>query len=135
MGCPPALAAALAAHSRRRPAEAPDVRCAGPLVTAPNGYPLDWVPRFVVRMGVVEPVSDAAGAGRAVDRIARAGMQYVKLAIMTTSYAGKPMQALAPAAAKAVVEAAHAQGLRAVAHAHEVADWRTALDAGVDAIM
>lgn len=78
LGSPPAMARALAALARRRPGEAPDVKAAGPLFTAPRGYPLDWVPRFVVRMGVVEPVSDAESAGRAVKRVAAAGMLYVR---------------------------------------------------------
>jgi imidazolonepropionase-like amidohydrolase len=41
---------------------------------------------------------------------------------------------LDPALAAAVVGKAHAEGLRAAAHVGNVADWRTALDAGVDIV-
>jgi imidazolonepropionase-like amidohydrolase len=135
MGCAPALARALASHAARCPGHAPEVRSAGPIFTAPRGYPLDWLPPWVARLGLAQKIGDARDAGPAVDRVVAAGMHHVKLAIMHSSYAGRPMETLAPAAARAVVEAAHARGLLAFAHAHSIADYRLALDAGVDALM
>jgi imidazolonepropionase-like amidohydrolase len=62
-------------------------------------------------------------------------MDHVKLAVMHQSYAEKPLPAVTEPVARAVVAEAHRSGLRVLAHAHSVADYRVALAAGVDALM
>ncbi|HEY8041838.1 MAG TPA: amidohydrolase family protein [Polyangiaceae bacterium] len=135
MGCAPAVIAALRRRAGTTPSAGPQIRCAGPLLTAPGGYPLDWMPPLFVRLGLALPCADERAAGRAVERVARAGMDFVKLAVMHQSYSEQPIPAVTPPVARAVVEAAHRSGLRVLAHAHSVADYRVALAAGVDALM
>ena len=89
MGCAAPLAASLRALAREHPTPAPALVASGPLVTAPGGYPLDWMPPLFVKLGLALPCSDEEGAARAVSRIAASGMDHVKLAIMHESYAEK----------------------------------------------
>src|SRR5262249_25547073 len=70
-----------------------------------------------------------------VERIAAAGMDCVKIAVMHRSYAERPLPALDVPTAKAVVDEAHRVGLRVLAHAHGYDDYAVALAAGVDALM
>ncbi len=135
MGCAAGLARALRERTERDPRVGPSIRTAGPLLTAPRGYPLDWMPPLFAKLSVALPCETARDAGRAVERVARAGMDHVKLAIMHQSYAEQPLPALREPAAREAVAEAHRQGLRAFAHAHSVDDYRVALAAGVDALM
>lgn len=135
MGCAAGLARALRARTRSEPRVGPSIRTAGPLLTAPRGYPLDWMPPLFAKLSVALPCETERDAGRAVERVARAGMDHVKLAIMHQSYAERPLPALGEPAAREAVAEAHRQGLRAFAHAHSVDDYRVALAAGVDALM
>jgi imidazolonepropionase-like amidohydrolase len=135
MGCAAPLIRALRAHTARQPLGGPSLVVSRPVLTAPEGYPLDWMPPMLRRMGVVLTCGDEAEARRAVLRVAEAGMDHVKLAIMHQSYAERPLRAISEPAARAVVEEAHRLGLRVLAHAHSLADYDVALAAGVDALM
>ena len=135
MGCAPGLIAALREHTRGHPLAGPTIRAAGPIVTAPRGYPLDWMPRLLVRTGAAAVCDGPSAARRVVAALARGGADHVKLAIMHRSYGDAPLAALTVPVARALVEEAHVLGLRAVAHAHSVADYEVALAAGVDALM
>lgn len=135
MGCTAPLIDALRALVADNPVEGPSILASGPLVTAPEGYPLDWMPPLLARAGVALPCANDLDAERAVGRIAQAGMDHVKMAVMHQSYAERPMRAIAPDVARAVVKEAHRQGLRVLAHAHSAIDYRVALEAGVDALM
>ncbi len=135
MGCAPALIRALRELGRRHPDAAPAIAASGPVVTAPNGYPLDWMPPLLARLGIVLACDDEAAGARAAQRVAAAGMDHVKIAVMHRSYGDRPLPALREPVARAVVAEAHRLGLRVLAHAHGVADYRVVLAAGVDAIM
>ena len=135
MGCSAPLARAMREHVKRHPTSGPSIVASGPLVTAPKGYPLDWMPSYMVSMGIVHACGTEREGERAVGEIARAGMDHVKLAIMHRSYGDRLLPALTPTVARAVVDEAHRLGLRALAHAHTIADYQVALDAGVDALM
>ncbi len=135
MACAPAVIAALRRRAADAPGSGPQIRAAGPILTAPGGYPLDWMPPLFVRLGLALPCGDEHAAGEAVQRVAAAGMDFVKLAVMHQSYAEKPLPAVTEPVARAVVQEAHRAGLRVLAHAHSVADYRVALAAGVDALM
>lgn len=135
MGCAPGLIGVLRQHTRTDPLAGPSIRAAGPVVTAPRGYPLDWMPPLLVRTGAAVACDGEVEARRVVEHLARGGADHVKLAIMHRSYADAPLAALGEPVARALVAEAHALGLRAVAHAHSVADYRVALGAGVDALM
>ncbi|MFO0553303.1 MAG: amidohydrolase family protein [Polyangiaceae bacterium] len=135
LGSPPALLRALAFVSNAPSVVGPDVFAAGPVLTAPSGYPLDWMPPWVARLGAAVACDGPDKAKRAVHGVARAGMRFVKIAIMHQSYADKPLRALDVPTARAIVEEAHNLGLKVLAHAHSRADYRVALAVGVDGLM
>jgi imidazolonepropionase-like amidohydrolase len=135
MACAPELIDALRQRVASHPTAGPQIRAAGPIVTAPGGYPLDWMPPLFTRLGLALPCGDERAGAAAAARVAAAGMNFVKLAIMHRSYADRPLPAMTEPVARAVVHEAHRAGLRALAHAHGVADYRVALAAGVDALM
>ena len=135
MGGPAALTGALAAAAERSAAMGPSVRASGPILTAPAGYPLDWMAPIHRKLGVAVACPDEESGRRAVEAVARAGMTHVKVAIMHQSYSLQPLDVLEPRVARAIVDEAHRLGLRVCAHAHWAADYRLALDAGVDALM
>lgn len=97
---------------------------AGPMLTAPRGYPTQsWGAN-----GFGLPVATAAEAGEAVARIAEHGARFVKLAF-------DPRFALLDGgAARAASDAAHARGMLVAAHALDVDSVRRALDAGCDVL-
>ncbi|HEX8004247.1 MAG TPA: amidohydrolase family protein [Mycobacteriales bacterium] len=112
LGAPPALAAAV---------RAPNVAVAGPLLTAPGGYPsrswgADGFSRFV---------ADPDEARRAVREL---DADLVKVALEPAGGAPVPDEETT----RAIVEAAHDRGLPVTAHALTAAMVERALDAGVD---
>lgn len=135
MGCPGPMIAALRAHTEAETASGPAIRSSGPLLTAPLGYPLDWMSPAHVWLGAAVPCGDQRSARRAVQRLAEAGMDHVKICIMHRGYDLDPLPVFSKAVAESIVAEAHALGLRVLAHAHWNADYRVALAAGVDALM
>jgi imidazolonepropionase-like amidohydrolase len=91
--------------------------------------------RAHVWLGAAIPCTDQASARRAVATVARAGMDHVKICVMHRGYDLTALPTFSQKVARAVVEEAHASGLRVLAHAHWNADYRVALAAGVDALM
>ena len=135
MGGAAGLTYSLRERFRRSPGCGPDIFGCGPLITAPGGYPLDWMPRAVAMLGVALPCVTAEDGRRAVRQVVASRMDGVKLAIMHRSYAEKPIPAISEEAARAVVEEAHALGKRVFCHAHWPEDYDLALKVGVDALM
>jgi imidazolonepropionase-like amidohydrolase len=135
MGCAAPLVLALRRRAAAEPRSGPAVLAAGPVVTAPEGYPLDWISSAFARLGVVETCAEERTAGRIVERLARAGVDHVKVAVMHESYGGRALPVMPQPVLAALVGAAHAAGLRVLAHAHSAADYRAALAGGVDALM
>lgn len=135
LGCPPAMIRCFREATRGSSLAGPEVVAAGPVLTAPGGYPLDWMPQWVADLGAAVACDGEKGGEAAVQRVADAGMDVVKLAVMHRSYADKPLRAVDVPTASAVVKEAHKLGLRVVAHAHSNADYRVAIAAGVDALM
>ena len=112
LGAPPHLA---------RQWRGPDVEVAGPLLTAPGGYPsnswgADGFARFV------------ATAEEAREAVATLDADVVKVALEPAG--GQPVPE--PDVVAAIVAAAHARGLRVTAHALSEPMVERALDAGVD---
>lgn len=113
----------------------PAVRAAGPILTVPLGYPLDWMSPLHRWLGIAVPIESERDARNAVEKIAHAGMDHVKICIMHRAYDLSPLPVFSQKLAAAVVDEAHALGLRVLAHAHWNADYRVALAAKVDALM
>lgn len=108
-------------------AGAPYVAVAGPLLTAPGGYPSNgWGAG-----GFAAFVASPADAAAVVRRLAEAGVDVVKLALEPAGRQPVPR----PDVAAAVVQAAHEAGLPAVAHALTASMVDLALDAGVDELV
>lgn len=105
----------------------PFVAVAGPVITAPRGYPSrtgQWGEN-----GFAVAVESAGQARQVVHRVVAAGADVIKIALERGD-AGWPVPE--PAVVRAVVEAAHTAGLAVVAHALRVDVVRRAVDAGVD---
>ncbi|HMC69425.1 MAG TPA: amidohydrolase family protein, partial [Mycobacteriales bacterium] len=116
LGAPPADAV------RWRRLAAPRVEVAGPLLTAPGGYPSQsWG-----RSGFAAFVDDPGQATRLVEGLA-GQVDVIKLALEPRGGAVPE-----PDVASAVVAAAHAAGKAVTAHALSLAMVERALDAGVD---
>lgn len=122
LGAPPAQAAAWRTTGPPVPGR-PVVAVAGPLLTAPGGYPS----RGWGRDGFARFLATPRDAHLAVAELAAAGVDNVKLALEP---AGGPVPP--PEVAAAVVVAAHDRGLAVTAHALTAVMVARALDAGVD---
>jgi imidazolonepropionase-like amidohydrolase len=110
--------------AERPPPGQPWVIVAGPLLTAPGGYPS----RSWGAAGFARFVSDPAVGIVAVDELVKAGVDVVKVALEPAG--GAPV--LDPATLRVVVDHAHGRDRRVTAHALTVAMVERALDAGVD---
>jgi imidazolonepropionase-like amidohydrolase len=106
------------------PSGSPSVAVAGPLITAPGGYPS----RSWGAGGFAVFASSPAAARRLVADLVADGTDLIKIALEPG--AGAPVPG--PAEVRAVTEAAHAAGLPVTAHALTAEMVSRALDAGVD---
>jgi imidazolonepropionase-like amidohydrolase len=106
------------------PASGPCLLAAGPIITAPGGYPsrAGWGPRGTAR----EVGSDHEAAGAVRDLAAR-GAAVIKIAQEPRS--GPCLDA---GVVQAIVQAAHGAGLRVTSHLGSLEELDVALAAGVD---
>ena len=107
-------------------ATTPDIDIAGPILTAPGGYPslTEWAPAEASR-----PVGCLTEVDAAIAELLAAGASVAKLAV--NSDAGPTFGADVLAA---LVAAAHNVGLPVVAHAEGSGQAERAFDAGVDTL-
>jgi imidazolonepropionase-like amidohydrolase len=105
--------------------QAPTMQIAGPIITAPGGYPTQSFP-----IGALEVV-DVGSARLATQPLIDQGAGVIKIAVESGSPAN-PMPTLTLAQVRAITEVAHEHGLRVTAHANRVQDARIAVDGGVD---
>jgi hypothetical protein len=113
----------LAERARRPGSRLPLVRLVGPFLIAPGGYPSDrvWAPAGSWReLRSVDEAADAVAEARA------GGAGLIKI----TAHAGGPM--LPAKTFRALVEAAHADGLPVVVHAEGPGTVAAAIEAGAD---
>jgi imidazolonepropionase-like amidohydrolase len=125
LGAPPGLARSMGTGRRRPTGQQPGVAVAGPILTAPRGYPS----RSWGRAGFTTFVSSPAQARQVVQRVAAGGADVIKIALEPGEQ-GDPVPE--PGVVRAVVGAAHDAGLACVAHALDVDMVRRAVAAGVD---
>ncbi|HZP40801.1 MAG TPA: amidohydrolase family protein [Candidatus Binatia bacterium] len=114
----------------------PHLYAAGPMLTSPSGHPasllrafLPWYLRWYVISRLTRELATPADAERAVRSLLAERPDVVKIAVDETD--GVP---LPPAVITAIVMAAHAGGVRTVAHVGSSADALAAVRAGVDAL-
>lgn len=121
---PPDQIFPLADISQATDFDGPAIVAAGPMVTAPGGYPsaAGWCPDG----GWLE-VASAGEAAAAVGRIAAQDPAVIKVALN-----GEAGPVLSDRALVAVCEAAHARGLAVTAHVQGAGQAERALGAGVD---
>jgi imidazolonepropionase-like amidohydrolase len=104
---------------------APTVLIAGPIITAPGGYPSATFP-----VGALE-VDGVAAARQAAQSLIDQGADVIKIAVESGSPAD-PMPTLSLAQVQAITSTAHEQGLRVTAHVNHVQDAQLAVEGGVD---
>ena len=124
LGWPAARIFELASRSREPDFDGPTVLAAGPILTAPGGYPARaaWAPH-----GTALEIETEHDAASAVEDMAEAGACVIKVALNPP--AGP---ALETSLLKAIVGAAHACALRVTAHVFGLRELDKALRAGVD---
>lgn len=98
------------------------VIAAGPMLTRPNGYPLDSWGSDGYGIGC----ADVPCVERTIDRLASKGARVIKLALGDDG--------LDPALVEPAVKRAHTRGLKVAVHALDDASARLAGDAGVDVL-
>ena len=96
---------------------------AGPMITAPGGYPLNSWGAAGYGIGVATPAPGAA----AVDTLLKAGVVAIKVPLTAAP-------TLDDSTVKAVVDAAHAHGLKVYTHALEETNAARAAADGVDVL-
>jgi imidazolonepropionase-like amidohydrolase len=101
---------------------------AGPIITAPGGYPIPVHGEF--GRAIALPVDGEGNARAAVSRLARAGASVIKIAVERGFEGSYPF--LRVAEIRAIVDEAHRRDLRVTAHVTAPDDTRLALAGGVD---
>ena len=121
---PPERIFPLAEASREMGFDGPEILTAGPMLTAPGGYPTraGWAPP-----GTGREVSDGGEGEAAVDELAAAGVHVIKVALNEAAGPTMPPEVLA-----AIVRRAHELGLKVTGHVTGLAQLDKALDAGLD---
>lgn len=121
---PPERIAPLAEASRADDFAGPTILAAGPMLTAPGGYPMRaaWAPP-----GTGLEVASPGAARAAVARVVEMGGVIVKVALNPPVGPVLDLDTL-----RAIVGAAHGHGLKVTGHVHGLAELDKALDAGMD---
>ena len=124
LGWPPAEIWPLARASARPGFDGPLILAAGPILTAPGGYPTRaaWAPP-----GTGREVATPEDARAAVREVVGAGATVVKFSLNPPAGPVFDRATLA-----ALVSAAHEAGLKATGHVHGAAELDQCLDCGVD---
>jgi imidazolonepropionase-like amidohydrolase len=124
LGWPPGEIFPLAERSTDARFEGPTILATGPMLTVEGGYPTRaaWAPRGT---GLV--VHDDAEARAAVDRLADLGACAVKVALNAEAGPTLPLETLT-----ALVDAAHARGLKVTGHVTGFDELVKGIEAGLD---
>jgi imidazolonepropionase-like amidohydrolase len=106
---------------------APRVVWAGPMVTAPGGYPIPVGFDYVA-----QEVASVEEARSVVNTLADGGAGVIKLGLEQGYHSDEGWPLLSLEQVTAITEAAHARGLRVTAHVTSLDEVQLALDGGVD---
>jgi imidazolonepropionase-like amidohydrolase len=108
----------------------PRVQWAGPIITAPGGYPYNYFPEIAYAVTTVDE------ARAIVDElIDNQGVDIIKIAVETgydTDYYEPGLPVLSPELIAAITEEAHAKGVMVAAHVTGPDELQVAADNGVD---
>jgi len=104
----------------------PTIVIAGPIMTAPGGYPVPMLGR-----GSVLEVANAEEARQEAERLLADGADEIKITVESGG-PQQPFPALTLEQVKAITEVAHRQGTRVSAHIMRPQDAQVAIDGGVD---
>jgi imidazolonepropionase-like amidohydrolase len=104
----------------------PTIVIAGPIMTAPGGYPVPMLGR-----GSALEVANAEEARQEAERLLADGADEIKIAVESGG-PQQPFPALTLEQVKAITEVAHRQGTRVSAHVMHPQDAQVAIDGGVD---
>lgn len=107
---------------------APTVVWAGPLITAPGGYPIS-VPRYAAGGQEIDSAQDGEAL---VDRLADNGARLIKLGLDKGYYADEGWPPLSLEEVRAITRRAHERGMLVTAHVTSLDEVRLAIDGGVD---
>ena len=121
---PPERIFPLAEASKAPGFDGPEILTAGPMLTAPGGYPTraGWAPP-----GTGREVASATEAAQVVGELVGAGVDVIKVALNEAAGPTLPTDVL-----EAIVEHAHGLGLKVTGHVTGLAQLDKALDAGLD---
>ena len=134
LGAPAPAAVGLRRYIGTARQRGPRLLVAGPILTAPDGYPLDMLGRDAVKSGMVVEV-DSADSGRSVvQNLVGQKIDLIKLALQEASFNAKPLKTLDEKTVCAIVDEAHRQHLRVMVHATGRAGYHTALTCGADVL-
>jgi len=106
---------------------APRVVWAGPMVTAPGGYPIPVGFDYVA-----QEVASVDEARSVVNTLADGGAGVIKLGLEQGYHSNEGWPLLSLDQVMAIAETAHARGLRVTAHVTSLDEVQLALDGGVD---
>lgn len=118
----------------------PRILCSGPMLTVPGGYPPHVPPDRRVGRALMGPLRvelrSAGDAGRWVDRLAREGVDWIKIGFSSRGYddAGTPLPAMSKALFEAVVSRAHDRGLPVAVHHTWLADLHRLVELPFDTL-
>jgi imidazolonepropionase-like amidohydrolase len=124
LGWPPDVIFPLARRSRDERFDGPTIVAAGPMLTAPGGYPTRaaWAPA-----GTGIEIGDAPAARAVVRETAARGAAIIKVALEP-----RVGPVFAPDVLAAIVTEAHAVGLKVTGHVGGLEQLEVALEAGID---
>lgn len=108
--------------------KAPRITWAGPIITAPGGYPC-VVPTYA---GSCQEVTSIDNAVDLVDLLDSRGARVIKLGLEHGYYSDEGWPVLDLDTVQAITAAAHERGMRVTAHVTSLDEVRLAIDGGVD---
>lgn len=119
----------------------PRIFTSGPVLTVPRGHPAATVcgprggrePNQWCREHMTVEVETRAEARNAVNRLAREGVDLIKMVYDTVS--PPDVALMSGELVEEIVAAAHDRGLRAYAHAYEIDNAITAVESGLDGLV
>ncbi|OGQ83428.1 MAG: hypothetical protein A2289_16420 [Deltaproteobacteria bacterium RIFOXYA12_FULL_58_15] len=132
LGAPVEFVTALRRHVGTGRHRGPRVFVSGPVLTAKDGYPIDFMGREAVEQAAVIEIQTPMRARALVRDLDKAGVDLIKVGLQERSYNGEPLNMMSEEVLCAIVDEAHQQELRVVVHAATRASYDLALACGVD---